>query len=193
MIPSLMNEAQIDAAYQKIQEMLASGDARLIAWPLITTQSGQRAQNEAIDEIRYATEYSPPTVSFTPNASVEKPITADVNVDVSQLKAIPKSFETRNVGVTLEVEPVLLPDGKIAVNLVPQHVLLLGSNKISVETKGAGGGTVTVEQPIFETHKVQTSLNLRNGERKLLGVFPTTDPPKHLEIFLLKVEAKKVK
>jgi Flp pilus assembly secretin CpaC len=193
LIPGLMNEAEIDATYQKIQELLASGAAKLIAWSVITTQGGQRAQFEAVDEIRFASEYSPPTVSFTPSASVAKPISAEVKVDVSQLMAIPKSSETRHTGVTLEVEPVLLPDGRIAINLVPQHVLLLGSNKISVETKGAGGGTVTVEQPIFETHKVQTSLNLRNGERTLLGVFSTTEPPKHLELFLLKVEAKKVK
>jgi general secretion pathway protein D len=90
--------------------------------------------------------------------------------------------------VTLEVEPTLGPDGKtIDLNIVPQHVRLKGFEKVTVEG-GGHRGKVIVEQPQFETNKITTSLTVQSGERVFLGVYPTTDPPKHLEFFILKAE-----
>ena len=34
-----------------------------------------------------------------------------------------------------------------------------------------------------------TTLTVRNGERVLLAVFPTSEPPEHIEFFILKAEA----
>lgn len=56
----MMDEKRIEAAYVKIQDLLAKGTAKLIGWPLVTTGSGEKATVEAVDEIRYATEYDPP-------------------------------------------------------------------------------------------------------------------------------------
>jgi len=185
----LMDKKKIEAAYAKIQELLTKGVAKLIAWPIVTTKSGQRAVVEAIDEFRYATEYDPPTVSFTPAADVTEATIVRPKADVTHLEGIPTAFETRNTGVTMEVEPVLSPDGKtIDLNLVPQHVLLKGLKKVTIE-RPKTGGQVTVEQPDFDTMKVTTSLTLRSGERILLGIFRTNEPAKHIELFILKAEA----
>jgi len=185
----LMDKKKIEAANAKIQELLTKGVAKLIAWPIVTTKSGQRAVVEAINEYRYATQYDPPTVSFTPGADVKEGTTVEPKADVTQLDGIPTSFETRNIGVTMEVEPVLSPDGKtIDLNLVPQHVLLKVLKKVAIERPNTGG-EVTVEQPDFDTMKVTTSLVLRNGERILLGIFRTNEPAKHIEFFILKAEA----
>jgi hypothetical protein len=180
----LLNKSKIEAANTKIQGLLAKGVAKLIAWPIITTKSGQRAVVESIDEFRYATDYEGPQAvsASTPEG------TQPVKVDVTHLDASPTAFETRNTGVTLEVEPVLSKDGKkIDLNLVPQHVMLKGMNKITVEKPSLG--KLVVEQPDFDTMKVTTSLTLRSGERILLGIFRPHEPAKHIEFFILKAEA----
>jgi hypothetical protein len=51
---------------------------------------------------------------------------------------------------------------------------------------------VIVEQPEFDTKKSAQTFTLKNGDRRLLGVYPTSDPANHLELFILKAEAKKV-
>jgi len=189
LIADLMKKEKIEAANTKIQDLLTKGVAKLIAWPIITTKSGQRAVVEAIDEFRYATEYDPPTVSFTPAANVTEATEVKPKADVTHLEGIPSAFETRNTGVTLEVEPVLSDDGKtIDLNMVPQHVRLKGLKKITIE-KPTTGGKVTVEQPDFDTMKVTTSMTMRNGERALLGIFRTNEPDNHIELFILKAEA----
>ena len=190
LVTELMDEKKIESAYAKIQVLLAKGTAKLIGWPIVTTKPGQKAIVEAVDEIRYATEYDPPTVSFTPNVKTSEPVKIEPKADMTLFEGIPKTFETRNTGVTLEVEPVLSPDAKmIALSVATQHVRLKGFNKITLE-KSATGGKVTVEQPEFDTMKLTTELNLRNGQRILMGVFRVSDPAKHIEFFILKAEAK---
>jgi hypothetical protein len=214
----MKQKEKIEAANTRIQELLAKGTAKLIGWPIIITRSGQRAVSEGIKEIRYADEYEPPTVSVAPNfggdpaprpapgpaapgaADNPSPPTPPVppaepiikiapTVDVTTFEGVPTGFQTRNTGVTLEVEPTLSADGKtIELNLVPEHTRLKGFNKVTIEG-AARKGKVVVEQPEFHTNKITTSLTLRNGERVLMGVYPTDDPPKHLEFFILKAEA----
>lgn len=192
-IGDLMAKEKIDPAYLTIQDLLTRGVAQLVGWPIVTTQSGQRAVIAAVDEIRYATKYSPPIISFTPDVDLKDSAKIKPKVDLTQIDAVPQEFETRNAGVTLEVEPVLAPDGKtISLNIVPQHVRLDRYEKATIEKEpaaGQPGSKVVVKQPKFEAMKVTTSIVLRNGERMLLGIFRTNDPPKHIEHFLLKAEA----
>jgi len=192
LVAELMDEKKIDPAYARIQELLANGTAKLIGWPIVTTHSGERATAEATREIRYASEYNPPTVSFTPSVSTTEILKIEPKADVTLFEATPSRFDSRNTGVYLEVEPTVSPDGKtIAVNVVPQHVRLVGFEKITIE-KPETGGKVVVEQPQFDTMKVTTQLTLRNGQRVLMGVYRVSEPPNHLEFFILKAEAKKV-
>jgi Flp pilus assembly secretin CpaC len=184
----MKSKDQIEAANTRIQQMLAKGTAKLIGWPIVTTHSGIRAVVEDIQELRYATEYVPPTVSVSPNMPTDSTIKVVPSVDVTTFEGVPSAFETRNTGVTLEVEPVLKEDGKtIELNIVPQHVRLKEFRKIIVEG-AARKGKVVVEQPVFDTRKVTTSMAMQSGQRMLMGVYPTDAPPKHLEFFILKVE-----
>jgi hypothetical protein len=188
LVTEMKKKNQIEAANAKLQELIEKGVAKLVGWPIIITHSGQRAIYEAIEEIRYATEFSPAAVTLTPDVSADTTIKVSPSVDVTTFAATPTAFETRNAGVTLEVEPVLGTDGKtINLNIVPQHVRLKCFNKATVEG-GGHHGKVVVEQPQFETNKITTSLTVRSGERVFLGAYPTTDPPKHLEFFILKAE-----
>ena len=73
---------------------------------------------EVVVEFRYPTEFEPPKV---PNIAVGFGGAGAGYTPVTP--TTPTTFETRNTGVTLEVEPVVGPDGEtIDLNLAPQVV-----------------------------------------------------------------------
>ncbi|PYL06545.1 MAG: type II and III secretion system protein, partial [Verrucomicrobia bacterium] len=95
----------------------------------------------------------------------------------------PQSFETRNTGVTLEVEPVEGPDGvTIDLNLVPQVVefegfINYGNPIFGINPNTIGGVAVpqilltnnVINQPIFSTRKITTSVSVWDGQTVVLG------------------------
>jgi general secretion pathway protein D len=96
----------------------------------------------------------------------------------------PTKFDTRNTGVTLEVEPVVGADGTIIdLNLVPQVVefegfINYGSPINAVGVNTAAGISVSspvlltenvINQPIFSTRKVTTSVQVADGQTVVLG------------------------
>jgi len=84
---------------KEVQRWKKDGDAEVIRTVVVHAQNGQRAKVESISEFIYATEYDPPEVPNEPNLS-----------DKSELPVTPATgaaFETRNLGTTVEVDPVL--------------------------------------------------------------------------------------
>src|SRR5438552_7007047 len=103
----------------------------------------------------------------------------------------PQTFETRNTGVTLEVEPVVGPDGQtIDLNLVPQVVEfegfinygspIFGINPNGGTSVGTGGVSIfrptqvlltqnVINQPVFSTRKVTTNVSVWDGQTVVLG------------------------
>ncbi len=100
----------------------------LLSAPRVTTKSGQRAVIEIIREFRYPTEFDPPQIPQTfgntgGGISLTGAGTQSSTGSFPVTPTTPTAFETRNTGVTLEVEPVVGPDGyTIDLNLVPQVV-----------------------------------------------------------------------
>ena len=164
-------KAQRHADLLKIIEGIGGGTDVLSA-PRITTLSGQRAVIEIIREFRYPTDWEPGTVVN----GVKGPIT-------------PKAFETRNCGITLEVEPTCNEDGTVALKLTPQVVEFLGfldletgkahpvrrkGVSLSDRTVGESNPTFATGAPghalksIFSTRKLETDVTLVSGEAVLL-------------------------
>ena len=167
----LLHDVPSDALrYARLREMLASGKARLERLVVLRTKSGQRAVAESIDELRYASEFRPPQKPDQPAAADkgDKPAPkTPPAAPAAETAIVPVTFETRNVGDTLELEPVLGPDGvTIDLNLVPQSVRYVGDH--------ADGGPHPVKTPLFETSKITTSVTVRDGEPYFLG---TLNPP----------------
>ncbi|HEV7869188.1 MAG TPA: hypothetical protein VGO90_15985 [Chthoniobacteraceae bacterium] len=161
LLPSLRDGSKIEATSQRLVQMIARKEARLIAWPEVVTQSGQRALTEGILEERYATEFGLRKAAdgFRPPA---KPDSADL---------APTAFETRNTGTTLEVEAVVAPDGgSILVSLVPQHVAL-AEMKTHFTGKNSAGADIRLDQPQFRTMKTTVSVRLLSGQQLLLATF----------------------
>jgi len=157
----------------------------LLSAPRVTTKSGQRAVIEIVREFRYPTQFQPPQIPQTFAARETVSGTASVSGNSNGAFPVtpttPTAFETRNTGVTLEVEPVVGPDGiTIDLNLVPQVVEFEGfinyGSPIQTTNTNLLGITTTsvltpniINQPIFSTRKVTTSVSVWDGQTVVLG------------------------
>ncbi|MFM8808983.1 MAG: Amuc_1098 family type IV pilus outer membrane protein [Chthoniobacterales bacterium] len=97
----------------------------LMAAPKVTTKSGQKATITLSREFPYPQEFEPPQIPQNTGGStltVNGGATADTS-DPVVTPSFPTDFTTRNLGVTLEVEPQIGPDGyTIDLNLTPEVV-----------------------------------------------------------------------
>ncbi|MEA3188147.1 MAG: ral secretion pathway protein [Chthoniobacter sp.] len=164
----------------------------LLSAPRVTTKSGQRAVIEIIREFRYPTEFDPPQIpqNFGSQSFSNNPLTGASGGSTGAFPVTPTTptaFETRNTGVTLEVEPTVGPDGyTIDLNLVPQVVEFEGfinyGSPIKTISPLTALSTVTstaspsvtltdnvINQPIFSTRKVTTSVSIWDGQTVVLG------------------------
>ena len=164
----------------------------LLSSPRVTTKSGQRAVIEIIREFKYPTEFDPPQI---PQTNIAGGGGGGLGLGGALLggggggnnafpvtPTTPTAFETRNTGVTLEVEPVVGPDNyTIDLNLVPQVVefegfINYGSPIQTTSTNPLTGVTSTqvltantINQPIFSTRKVTTSVSVFDGSTVVIG------------------------
>jgi general secretion pathway protein D len=156
----------------------------LLSAPRVTTKSGQRAVIEIVREFRYPTQFDPPKIPDRTDASVISTGTGLTGASTGAFPVTPTTptgFETRNTGVTLEVEPVVGPDGvTIDLNLVPQVVEFEGFinygspiQSVSVNALGISSSFVltpnVINQPIFNSRKVTTSVSVWDGQTVVLG------------------------
>ncbi|MEP6669424.1 MAG: hypothetical protein ABJF10_09745 [Chthoniobacter sp.] len=174
----LTGSTAMTTPWEKIQALLGEKKARLEHVSTLETKPGQRAVVEEIQEVRYMSEYAPEhrlgirentTRTVTNQAGGKK---ADAKPDAASTttetivttrtdpnsELIPgqaAAFENRNVGVTVEVEPVLDPEGTMVdLNNVVQSVKLVGNLKV------AGVAAQYPAQPLFQSAKVTTSLSV---------------------------------
>jgi general secretion pathway protein D len=156
----------------------------LLSAPRVTTKSGQRAIVEVVREFRYPRTYTQPQVPSI-SSTTGTTLIGGAAVPVVVTPTTPQDWETRNTGVTLEVEPVVGGDGTtVDLNLVPQVVEFEGFinygspiNAVGIQTV-AGGITRSVpveltpnviNQPVFSTRKVTTSVSVYDGQTVVLG------------------------
>ena len=156
----------------------------LLSAPRVTTKSGQRAVIEVIREFKYPTEFSAPqipqTIGSTGSTSLITGASSGSSFPVTP--TTPTAFEKRDVGVTLEVEPTIGPDGySIDMQLAPQVVefegfINYGSPIQTTSTNPLTGATTTnvltpntINQPIFSTRKVSTNVTVFDGATVVLG------------------------
>ncbi len=187
------------AQFQAIIRMLNQRrGVDLLSAPSVTTKSGQRAVIEVVVEFRYPTEFEPPKVpninaavggvivgpgaggAFAGGGAGYTPVTPTT----------PTTFETRNTGVTLEVEPTVGADGEtIDLNLSPQVVEFDGFVNYGSPIYGPPNPIYspippfpqvgfappqvvtanTINQPVFDTRKVTTSVSVWDGQTVIIG------------------------
>lgn len=178
-----------DGQVQMIMRGLAQKKGTdLMTAPSVTARSGQKATIEIIREFIYPTEYEPP----------ELPNSVGGNFGGSTLglggvlgggggggfpvtPATPTAFETKNTGVTLEIEPTIGDnDFVIDLRFVPEIVefegfINYGSPIQAPSTDALGNSVVSVitenriEMPVFSARRVNTSLTIYDGYTVAVG------------------------
>jgi len=150
----------------------------LMTAPSITARSGQKATIEVIREFIYPTEYEPPELPEGGGA-----IATGVGAAPSMIAtpATPTAFETKNLGVTLEIEPTIGEnDFVIDIRFIPEIVefegfINYGSPILSPGTDIAGNPVSSVitenriEMPVFSKRSVNTSLTIYDGYTVAVG------------------------
>ncbi|MCE9543279.1 MAG: type II and III secretion system protein, partial [Verrucomicrobia bacterium] len=149
----------------------------LVSAPKVTVTSGRKATINITRKFPYPKDYSPPTVVAVTTPGQIQPANP----------ATPTSFETRNVGVQLEVEPTVGPDGyTIELSLSPQITefqgfVNYGSAISTIATVYGPGGQIpigsltvpltpnTINQPVFSVRQVDTQVTLYDGQTVVLG------------------------
>ncbi len=163
---------------KQVHELVKKGEAKVMETMICTARSGEKAISESISEFIYPTEYEPwelPNEVDVP----DKPggITPD---DVKALESLvtpatPTSFETRNLGSTLEIEPTIGVDGRIIdLRFNPDMVWHTGET-VWVERKDPLGNICKVQMPKFYSMRVATALTCREGHYVLAAALSPKD------------------
>ncbi|WP_372714526.1 type II secretion system protein GspD [Ilyobacter sp.] len=126
----LLGTDQFSAVYRNIVE---DSSTEILAKPVITTINGKKAKIELTEEVPYKElEY----VSDSGDATST-------------------SYEFKNVGITMEVTPVITDDGMIKIEVTPE---------ISEVTGYTDDGV-----PYVSSRKVETNVIVRNGQTLAIG------------------------
>ena len=169
-----------------IRALNAHKGVDLLSAPSVLARSGQRAKIEVIREFIYPTEYDPPEIPTNFGGGNAGGVGGNTTIAVFPVTpATPAAFETRNTGVTLEVDPVIGGDEfTIDLNLAPEVVEFEGFinygspiNTINPNPlAGLAGGPAQVTlteneilMPVFSTRKVTTQVTIWDGQTVALG------------------------
>ena len=137
-----------------LHAMAQKGNQDILSAPRVTTKSGVNAQIQSVREIIYPTEF-------------EEQAIGDLDPD---RPPIPSSFQTRQVGVILNVTPTVGSDGyTIDLTMVPEVSDLVDWIDYTppqyMPTTGAGH----MRQPVFESRHVTTSVVVWDGQTVVMG------------------------
>jgi len=164
----------------------------LMAAPSVTTQSGKKATITLSRIFYYPTEFDPPEIPQSTGGGTQQFGGGLVQEqDPVVTPSFPRSFEPRDLGVTLTVEPTIGPDGytidmTLAPEVVdfegfinygspiyaPQRTGLVFLSNVVVAPNLFRQQLLTenvINQPIFSKRKVETSVTVYDSQTVALG------------------------
>lgn len=147
--------------------------ADLLSAPSIICRSGQVAKVEVIREFIYPTEYDPPEIPDQ-IGTLSSAGVGGATGSIPVTPANPAAFETKNTGVTMEVDPVIGADGfTIDLNLSPEVVefdgfINYGSPIIDPSTQNIITPNI-INMPVFASRKITTALTIWDGQTVAVG------------------------
>ena len=154
----------------------------LVSAPKVTTKSGSTAKIQIVREFRYPSQFDPPQLSVT-TGSTYAPVVPNA----------PSAWNTKDTGITLEVEPTVGPDSyTIELRLAPRvtefdgfinygspinatvgQVFLLGIGDAAVPILGPNftfeATPNTINQPVFSVREVETQVSVYDGQTVVIG------------------------
>ncbi len=165
----------------KVLELAKEGKAKLVEIQTLTSRSGERMTSESISEYIYPTEFEHPYSEVSTKENDTE------TTKKSSSSPTPTAFETRNVGATLEVEPILGEDGStVDLILKPEIVSLIGHSDWGT----SADGKVPMKMPTFRTYRINTSITVIKGQYHMAAALTPqnenneTDSSKKLLVFV---------
>ena len=146
----------------------------LVSAPKVTTKSGSTAKIEIVREFRYPSQFDPPQLSAT-TGSTYAPVVPNS----------PSGWETKNTGITLEVEPTVGPDSyTIELRLAPRVIEFDGfinygspiyasvqytTPLLTLPSTTFEATPNTINQPVFSVREVETQVSVYDGQTVVMG------------------------
>ncbi|MCE9611288.1 MAG: hypothetical protein K8R23_13925 [Chthoniobacter sp.] len=148
-------------AEQFLATLNAQKSVDLCSAPRVASLSQQRAVVDIIREFRYASEWNPP--------------------NENEKRWTPKTFETRNVGMSLEVTPTFTKDGLIELKATPSIVEFLGFVDFETGKSFFAAKADLTETPVDRTLK--SVLGFEPPNRPTRPIFSTRKADVELAIY----------
>jgi len=159
--------------HERAANLAATGEAEVIETVMVIARSGERALVESIGEVIYPTEWEPPTLPGTIGSAPEK------DFELPNYTAAHRalfSFETRDAGATLEIEPMAGKDGQWVDLRYAFHMV----DRVALETWMEfrdQWGDASMRVPIFGARRITSAVTLHPGTFELCNVFTPNPPP----------------
>lgn len=164
----------------------------VVTKPATVARSGQTAKIEIIQEMIYPTAYEPPELPNTVGGDNFVDNTGQAvgqNTPLTPITpAMPTAFAPRNVGTTLEINPIVSPDRRfIELSIKPEIVTFDGfvnygtpissGSSSSIVTGGVTSSSSTfgkitdnrILQPIFSVIRANTAVTIADGATMVIG------------------------
>lgn len=157
---------------EQLQEMVEKKEANVLETMITIAKSGQKGTTESIHEFIYPTEYEPTDGLPDPSTTNQSSTTAKPR---NIFPTVPVSFEPRNLGSTLEIEPTLGADAQeIDLRLAPEIVWHTG-NTSWLKGKDSLGNNFDAVMPDMYVLRLSTALSCQSGKYHLAGVVSPKD------------------
>jgi general secretion pathway protein D len=149
----------------------------LLSEPAVLTKSGEQGVLEAVRVFPYPISFDPPElVTQTSNAGTTV-TTVTQFTPPTVIATTPTDFKRRNVGVRLVVKPQVTSDNRtIDLSLFPEVTDFEGfinyGSQINVANPGGGFSLLSaneINQPVFNTRRINTKVLIRDGSTVVLG------------------------
>lgn len=160
-----------------VAELVKSGEASILETMMVSAPHGQRATSESILEYIYPTEYEPPEIPTEVDLPDKEGGLTPEDIKALSLMATPAtptSFETANLGSTLEIDASVVSMKQIFLRFSPEIVWHTG-NTVWTERKDGIGNVSKIEMPEFYKLSVNMALNCIDGQYNLVSVLSPKD------------------
>ncbi len=179
-VTGLFSDGQVQMIMRGLAQKKGSD---LMTAPSVTTRSGQTAKIEVIREFIYPTEYEPPEIpqNIGGGGNNNNNNGGGIPANIPVTPATPTAWETKNTGVTLEIEPTIGEnDFVIDIRFLPQIVEFEGfvnfGSPVLAPSVDADGNPLTlvvtenrIEMPVFSIRSVTTQLTIYDGYTVAVG------------------------
>ena len=180
LVPLFHRPESFAAGEARVQSLLKSREAELLAYPVAHGLSGGKLESAASEEVRSVCERDLGIGALPPPArKIEPPWFASGYT----VFGFPLTFDSRAIGLTLRAEPHAEPAG-VGLTLEINNVQL-ESLAPAIGADSPNPDTPRTMEPVFSSMKFPSILSLPRDSRRLLGQFLVQKPQPRLVLFLL--------